>query len=180
MLPILFPLLGGTVTSDGGKLLVTTHVAQLNDDGSIQRPKGTQYTLMEIGCSDWDTLDQSGNGQEESELDRHPFGFLIAFEPLLDKYAVLLARGTQRYHGKMHDLAVPLGHHHQRGVVLPLAVSAEGGAANFTVHKRAGCSSLLEAQKATTAGWGKLCEPVLERRTLESIPLARAIELAGP
>lgn len=136
-------------------------------------PRRTLYTIIEIGCSDWDTLD-------DTEIDKHPGGFLISFEPLLDKYAVLLARGTRRYHGTHHDMAVPLGHHHQRGVVLPLAVSPHGGVLNFTVHRRAGCSSMFKANTTATSTWGALCRDVLEERRLESVSIVQAIRLAGP
>ena len=126
------------LTFENGQLLATTSIAALAPDGqSLRMPASTEYVLMEIGCSDWDTLD-------ETDLDQHRGrGFLISFEPLLDKYAVLLARGNTRYHGMHGDMAVPLAHHHQHGVVLPLAVSPTGGAFNITVHEHAGCSSLL-------------------------------------
>ena len=71
--------------------------------------------------------------------------FVLTFEPLLDKYAVLLARGTKRFHGAGSlDQAVPLAHHHQRGVVLPIAVSPAHGSrmATINVSRIAGCSSL--------------------------------------
>ena len=163
------------LTYADGQLLATTHIAMLSADGqSLRMPRRTEYVMLEIGCSDWDTLD-------ETELDKHAGrGFLVSFEPLLDKYAVLLARGTKRYHGTQHDMAVPLGHHHRHGVVLPLAVSPGGGPVNITVHKRAGCSSLLRANRTATATWGGLCRHVLETRHVESISLHQAMQLAGP
>ena len=163
------------LTYRDGQLLATTHIAMLAPDGrSLRMPRRTEYVILEIGCSDWDTLD-------EKELDKHQGrGFLVSFEPLLDKYAVLLARGTQRYHGTQHDMAVPLAHHHRHGVVLPLAVSPAGGPVNITVHKRAGCSSLLRANRTATATWGGLCRHVLETRHVESVSLQQAMRLAGP
>ena len=56
--------------------------------------------------------------------------FLLSFEPLVDKYALLLAKGTKRFVGSKKDIAVPLGRHHKRGVVLPFAVSPAGGDIN--------------------------------------------------
>ena len=158
-----------------GQLLATTHIAMLSSDGEwLRMPRRTKYVMLEIGCSDWDTLD-------EKELDKHKgLAFLVSFEPLLDKYAVLLARGTQRYHGTQHDMAVPLAHHHRHGVVLPLAVSPAGGPVNITVHKRAGCSSLLRANRTATATWGGLCRNILESRRVESVSLREAMRLAGP
>ena len=166
---------GMGLTYANGQLLATTHIAMLSPDGQFLRiPRRTEYILLEIGCSDWDTLD-------ETEIDRHRGrGFLVSFEPLLDKYAVLLARGTQRFHGTQHDMAVPLAHHHRSGVVLPLAVSPRGGPVNITVHKRAGCSSLLRANRTATATWGRLCNHVLETRHVESLSLLQAMRLAGP
>jgi hypothetical protein len=149
------------------------HVCSASDSHGVHCTRQFRFTLSLGVSTDWDTLD-------DTEIDKHPYGFLLSFEPLLDKYAVLLARGTKRYHGSQHDMAVPLGHHHQRGVVLPLAVSEKGGAVNFTVHRRAGCSSLLAANTTATATWGSLCRPVLERRRLESISMAHAMSLAGP
>lgn len=45
-----------------------------------------------------------------SQLLFHAFaaGFLLSFEPLLDKYTMLLARGIKRSHGCALDMAVPL------------------------------------------------------------------------
>ena len=60
----------------------------------------------------------------DGSLERAPDAFLLAFEPLLDKYATLLARGGPRFNGRgVVDRAVPLGHHHPRAVVLPIAVA---------------------------------------------------------
>ena len=73
---------------------------------------------------------------------------MIAFEPLLDKYAVVLARGTRRYHKSQIDMAVPLARHHKRGILLPLALSPTGGPVNLTVMERAGCSSIAGAAYA--------------------------------
>ena len=90
---------------DGARPLFTqVQVAQLSStDGAIVMPPATTSIFIEIGCSDWGTLD-------EQALDMDPSAFLLSFEPLLDKYAVLAARGTVRYHGRGHDKAVPLGH----------------------------------------------------------------------
>eukprot|EP00900_Chrysochromulina_parva_P006722 jgi/Chrpa1/16050/Chrysochromulina_OHIO_Genome00006609-RA len=107
----------GGITIIGEHLLTTVHVAQVTPEGAIVVPPGTRRILFEIGCSDRDTMD-------EAELAKYNDSFLISFEPLLDKYARLLERGNIRYNRQQVDRATPLGHHHARGVVLPLAVSA--------------------------------------------------------
>ena len=95
----------------------------------------------------------------------------------LDKYSVLSARGNRRYHNQTANLAVPLGHHHPRAVVLPLAVSPRPGMLSFNVHATAGCSSLLPT--TDDAGWAPWCKTALERRTVPAISLAEALSLAG-
>jgi len=77
--------------------------------------------------------------------------------------------------------AVPLGHHHARGVVLPFAVSESGGPATMHISHTAGCSSLLRANEDTT--WGKFCLDLLENRTVDTISvdeLARLLPEALP
>ena len=46
-----------------GQLLATTHIAMLSPMANLRIPRRTHH-LLEIGCSDWDTLD-------ETEIDRH-------------------------------------------------------------------------------------------------------------
>ena len=141
-------------------------------NGSIPAPEGTAYVHMEIGCSDMFTAD-------EEVLPKEPRAFLIAFEPLLDKYAVLLARGTARYHGSdARDRSVPLAHHHKRGVVLPLAVSPSGGMLPFYVSDVAGCSSMLP-RNSSADSWAPHCAPQLEMRLVPSISLSAALRLTG-
>lgn len=48
-------------------------------------------------------------------------------------------------------VAVPLSHHARNGVVLPLAVSPEGGPIEFHVSPIAGCSSMAKANATTAA-----------------------------
>lgn len=149
------------------ELMVTTQVAML-EHGKINMPSDTDGIVIEIGCSDRNTAD-------DEILPKYPKGFLISFEPLLDKYAVLLARGTERYHKHLKDKAVPLGHHHNRGVVIPMAVSPTGGQLSFHVSKVAGCSSLLEINRNTR--WGRSCLNQLENRTVDSMKIEDLISL---
>ena len=146
----------GFSATDSG-VFATTQVVGLSG-GVIRVPPNTTELLVEIGCSDFHTLD-------EDELDLRPGAFLVAFEPMLDKYAVLLARGSERMVDREfpapggpgrrrqgEDQAIPLGHHHRRGVVLPLAVSVDGGPTQMRVTKVAGCSSLLSPKLNAEAG----------------------------
>ena len=118
-------------------------MAPLDGHGAIPMPNNTSHVVLEIGCSDRNTLD-------EELLPHDPSAFLVSFEPMLDKYAVLLARGTTRYFGEQNDRAVPLGHHPQRGVVLPIAITPHGGAVAFNIAKTAGCSSTLTTTPNST------------------------------
>lgn len=163
-------------------LFVNTQVATLQH-GTLTVPNATTELMVEVGCSDFNTLD-------ETVINRHPTAFLVAFEPLLDKYAVLLSRGStrlnsaQRY-GSMHadsnerrkklNQAVPLGFHHPRGVVLPMAVSEHGGLQDMSVTDIAGCSSLRALNRNVT--WGRFCLSVLENRKVDTISVAEAMAL---
>ena len=183
--------LGFSVTDSG--VFVTTQVASLVD-GHLRVPNSTRELLVEIGCSDFNTLD-------ETLLEKRQGAYLVAFEPMMDKYAVLLSRGSQRMidpsmppPGGRHikrlgqDQAIPLGQHHPRGVVLPLAVSQQGGPAPMRITKVAGCSSLSAPSGHANAG-GFLkhaprirdgCMNVLETRMVDSITMAQALSLLPP
>lgn len=152
----------------------TAQVANLQD-GMLRVPTDENITelVIEIGCSDLHTLD-------DELLPSAPNAFLISFEPMLDKYAVLLARGSSRMYRNIRSLpsgaaevrhrqnqAVPLAHHHPRGVVLPFGVSLTGGQATMHISHVAGCSSLLRANPDTK--WGRFCLSVLENRSIDTI-----------
>ena len=94
------------------------------------------------------------------DLQHNQDGFLVSFEPLLDKYAVLLSRGTRRFHPEGGgDRSVPLAHHHKRGIVLPLAISPKGGWINFYVSTVAGCSSMLRVNRSVSWAGGDCARP---------------------
>ena len=155
-------------------LTASVEVAHLlPDSGTLQLPRGVTSALLEIGCSDFDTMDETALPKKENEN-----AFLLSFEPLLDKYAVLLARGSTRFNNHTRDRAVPLGRHHRQGIVLPIAVSPNGGPVNFTVGTTAGCSSMmpLANARAAAAAW---CGSQLETRRVPSISLPTAIGLLG-
>ncbi len=156
-------------------LTANVEVAHLVDGtGRLKVPHAATSAIIEIGCSDFDTADETLLEKKE-----HSRAFLLSFEPLLEKYAVLLARGNKAFHNQASkDRSVPLAQHHRRGMVLPLAVSPSGGPVNFTVGTTAGCSSILPVADASAAaaGW---CGHRLETRRVPSISLMTAIGLLG-
>ncbi len=156
--------------SSNGGLFATVEIAKIDNNGSIRMPPDVRDVVIEIGCSDRNTLD-------DEHLPFRPSSFLISFEPLVDKYASLLAKANFRFNHGLKDLATPLGHHDPHGVVLPIAVSAEGGPANFSVSSVSGCSSLMEINANTT--WGKWCIDRTERRSIQTISLDQAVRYAG-
>lgn len=120
------------VTDDN--LFVRTNVLHLDGQRHMQLPPNATY-IVEIGASDRNTLDQE-------LLPRRNDLFLITLEPVIDKYARALARHTKG----AGDGYQKLGRHHQRGVVLPIAIGGSGMAGVQKLHvsrRNAGCSSLL-------------------------------------
>ena len=95
-------------------------------------PEGLNLVL-EIGANSRDTLDKR-------RLPKIPSAFVVTFEPLLDKWASLLSRYPTESPSR------PLGHHHPRGLVLPIAVSpAANGLVELKLSgKIDGCASLLD------------------------------------
>ena len=108
--------------------------------GRIPVPNRTKSLLVEIGTNSFDTWDQT-------LLPRKPHAFLVAFEPLVDKWALLLARHARS------RVAGPLGFHHERGIILPFAVAEREGVLPFHVSPRDGCSSLREVHVPRHGGW---------------------------
>ena len=176
----------GGVHASSSTLFATLHVAHLRD-GAIDVPGGTRRILIEIGCSDRDTMDIDELDKNDRNASLND-SFLISFEPLLDKYATLLARGNGRFNGpRATDRTVPLGHHHPRGVILPFAVAPrarKSGLAPINVSRIAGCSSLMPFNENTT--WGSQCfshDPqagggTFESRLVPTIGITQALALA--
>ena len=152
-------------------LSAKVHLAALDEFGAIEVPENTTSILMEVGAGDYKTWDGR-------VLEYYPTDFLISFEPLLDKYSVLLSRGHANALGnRTRDKTTPLGQHHSRGVVLPLAVSRSGGEQTMHVAQTAGCSSLLKVNPR--ADWGAFCKKGIGDRPVPSISLQTALGLAG-
>lgn len=154
---------------------------------------------MEIGANNHelerDELGQLLDGEDDSEG-----GFLLSFEPLLDKYSYLLSFSSGG--GAENNAAVNLGLQHRRGLALPYAVghcgesksdrSSKGiGAAVFHVTALDGCSSLrpptadfkLQNQEIASTGAGMSwpswvvdrCAHLQEERSVPCVSLATVV-----
>lgn len=146
-------------------------------------PPSTTSLLVEVGCSNRDTMDQE-------ELPALRDAFLFSFEPLIDKYATLLARGDAQFNTELHnkkmvvvnDRFQPLGHHHRRGVVLPIAVAPSSGSFAMNVSRLSGCSSLMPFASETRVGMmgSDECRAVMETRVVPALSLAKVLKLMPP
>ena len=146
-------------------IFATLEVAKLVN-GKLQIPRGTTLVAIEIGLSDRDVMDKRW-------LPAHPHAFLVSCEPLLDKYARALARAPAG-----GDSFQRLGHHHDRGVALPVAVGPVAGASNFRVSSNAGCSSMLPTVNSNRqASW---CSKVMEFRSVPTITLETILGWLDP
>lgn len=119
-------------TPEGG-LMLGMQVMNFNKDGTMKIPADIKKMYLEIGANSRNIL------LDEIPLSSHPDAYLITFEPILDKYAAIMLR----YAGRS-DTLFPLGHQHDRGVILPFAVSTEEAYADFRLAATDGCSSLME------------------------------------
>ena len=150
-------------------LIVPLHVANtINGELADLPPEGD--ILIEIGSSDRNTADVE-------LLPRIPTAFLISAEPLLDKYARAVGRRAPA--SEVRDATEPLSRHHDRGIVLPIAIGpapAAGRTARFNTH--GGCSSLLSVRR--NASFGTWCFGVDEQRHVPVYPLSQLLALVGP
>ena len=120
----------------------------------------------------------------EPMLQDHAGGFLISFEPLLDKYGFLLS------HRAPSQDFMHLGLQHRRALVLPHAVSTcRGATATFHVSPLDGCSSLRAPagdfkqnnrdETRYSRSWPKWveenCTALAERREVPCISLATVL-----
>lgn len=149
--------------SHGLQLQAMLHVAHLKEDGTLMVPDSAKVVL-EVGANTRNTLDRE-------LLPADPTAFLISFEPLLDKYAALLARNSRV------DTLTPLGHHHPRGIVLPFAVASEANALRELKISGTtdGCASLLSP---VSSYYSPLCtnlSGIRERRTVPTVSLHKVL-----
>lgn len=152
-----------------GALTVPLHVLHMLPDGRLPVPNKTREVFVEIGTNAFDTWDTQ-------VLPKHPGAFLVAFEPLVDKWSLLLARNARaRVVGK-------LGWHNPRGVILPFAVSDKAGVVPFYISPRDGCSSLRRTHVPSRGGWRNngfvrnACAKTVETRQVPAIPLRTVLE----
>ena len=136
-------------------LVVPVQVATLID-GRLPIPQAADKVFVEVGSSDRNTLDLE-------LLPNHAGAFLVSCEPLVDKYSRAISRRAPQE--QVFDLHEPLGQHHSRGIILPIAIAPRpasatrfdsgsdsggaqvaplsGGAQTLKVGGSAGCSSLM-------------------------------------
>jgi len=147
---------------------VPVHVADLLLDGSFAALAAWRGPVfVEIGASDRNTMDVE-------MLPIVPDAFLITAEPLVDKWARGIGRRVKA--NSVQDSYEPLSRHHQRGIILPIAVSPtsnpQGESKTFYVGGRAGCSSLLNvSHQAEFGNWCRnVREPIRKIRIFGSKP----------
>jgi len=127
--------------------------------------------IIEIGSSDRNTVDVE-------ILSRIPNAFLVTAEPLVEKVARAISR--RRSSHTVIDSFEPLGHQHDRGLVLPMAIgptqAPEGELQTFQVGGNAGCSSLSNISTTTKPSFGRWCLQIRETRQVWTQSLATLIE----
>ena len=126
--------------------------------------------LAHTGVSDRNTLDVELLGKNENF-------FLIATEPLIEKYGRGLARNSKG----AADHFQALGFHHARGIILPIAIgdgAAGGELKTFHVHANSGCSSLLKVDGHSNRL--KWCKWVREKRQVPQATLRQVLTWIGP
>ena len=159
-------------------LTIPMQIATLHDNGTLAAiPEAANPLVVEIGVSDRNTLDTE-------LLPKLPVtAFLVSCEPLVDKYSRGLAR-----HKSTGDLFQPLGMHHARGLILPLAIGpvslAEGEARTFNIPINSGCASLDEATRPLKGRhtYGYQCGRPRERmevRRVWVVPLSTLLDWIG-
>ncbi|KAJ8599798.1 hypothetical protein CTAYLR_004024 [Chrysophaeum taylorii] len=136
------------------QLVVPVQVAFLKE-GRLPVPSD-KFVVIEVGANTQNTVD-------ETLLPLNSDTFAVTFEPLLDKYGALLARNSRP------DAFSRLGFHHDRGIVLPLAIATGSPLdwRHFHVHRIDGCSSLLESPPET----------VVETRGVATVPLSYVLDV---
>ena len=153
-------------------MIVPVHVAQTLPNGTFAALAAWPGRfVIEVGASDRNTADVE-------LLPRWSDAFLVTAEPLLDKVSRALARRAPA--NRVIDGYEPLGQHHARGIVLPIAVGPtrdpKGEPQTFHVGRVAGCSSLANVSKAPARGkFGAWCQNTMEERHVWTLPLKALI-----
>ena len=152
-------------------MIVPVHVAHTLPNGTFAALAAWPGRfVIEVGASDRNTADVE-------LLPRWSDAFLVTAEPLLDKVARALGRRAPAH--RVLDGYEPLGQHHARGIVLPIAVgptttaSSEGELQLFHVGAVAGCSSLANVSRSPARGrFGAWCQNTKEARHVWTVPLS--------
>ena len=154
-------------------MIVPVHVAHTLANGTFSALAAWPGRfVIEVGASDRNTADVE-------LLPRWSDAFLVTAEPLLDKVSRALVRRAPS--NRVLDGYEPLGQHHARGIVLPIAVGPmpakdEGELQTFHVGRVAGCSSLANVSKAPAHGkFGAWCQNTMEDRYVWTLPLKALI-----
>jgi hypothetical protein len=149
-------------------MIVPVHVAQTLPNGTFAALAAWPGRfVIEVGASDRNTADVE-------LLPRWSDAFLVTAEPLLDKVSRALGRRAPA--SRAIDGYEPLGQHHARGIVLPIAVGPtrdpKGEPQTFHVGRVAGCSSLANVSKGPAHGkFGAWCQNTVENRHVWTLPL---------
>ena len=172
-------------------LVVPVQVATLID-GRLPIPQAVNKVFIEVGSSDRNTLDLE-------LLPDHADAFLVSCEPLIDKYSRAISRRAPRQ--QVFDQHEPLGQHHSRGIILPIAIAPRpasatridsggaarlkvaplsGGAQSLKVSGAAGCSSLMDVHQGRRRwrgnhSFGSWCDRIAEVRSVWSEPLEQVL-----
>ena len=166
MLPMLALATMMLPIASGAAITANIQLANLHDDGTLPLPPRTKEILIEIGANSRNTLDQE-------LLPNRTRAFLLTFEPILDKYAALLARNSKA------DIKSVLGHHHPRGMVFPFAVSPTEGEATFHMDgDMDGCASLLSSGSGRFNAI-KCASPYYRRKETRVVPTIRLETVLG-
>ena len=150
-------------------------------------PSEPSYFFLEVGANNHE-LERD---ELKQLLQDDSNGFLLSFEPLLDKYSYLVSFSSGG--GAENNAAVNLGLQHRRGLALPYAIAecTPGGTTVFHVTSLDGCSSLRppsadfkqQNQQNRNAGTGmswpswvvERCAHLQEERSVPCVSLATVV-----
>ena len=102
--------------------------------GALVVPPEVNELWIDVGTN---SFGDSIYGDHKGKIPQNVF--VLAFEPLLDKYAAMLAKNSPRL--SWDSRFVSPGQYHRQGIIFPFAIGKDG-LANFTVSTMDGCSTL--------------------------------------